>query len=67
MRRSKAPPELGLPLMNTCNLEAEEELEFLTTPPVVTFRQPAAAEDTFAEGQVDRHTVPPAGHTLDST
>jgi hypothetical protein len=53
--------------MNPCNLEAEEELEFLTTPPVVTFRQPAAAEDTFAEGQVDRHTVPPAGHTLDST
>ena len=37
MGRSIAPPELGLPPMNSCNLKAGGELEFQTTPPETVF------------------------------
>jgi hypothetical protein len=48
--------------MNPCNLEAGGELEFETTTPETVFRQ-----HVTTEAQIDRPTVPPEGHTLDST
>ena len=67
MGRSTAPPELGLPPMNPCNLEAGGVLEFQVVPTKTVFRQPVSIEGAASEAQIDRPTAPPEGHTLDST
>ena len=58
MGRSTAPPELVLPPMNPCNLEAGGELEFQTIPPETVFRKPVTIKDAADEAQIDRPTVP---------
>ena len=70
MGLSIAPPELGLPPMNPCNLEARGELDFQTTPPETVFRQPVTTEaqiDRSTDAQINRPTVPPEGYTLEKT